>query len=62
MRFRPCRPGQQSALPRPHSRTAPRRQTAPPPPAPRSAELENPYAPCFGRARSWEELLRGKQD
>ena len=32
---------------------APARPAAPPP---RPAELENPYAPCFGRPRSFSQL------
>lgn len=32
----------------------------PAPPVPRAADLDNPYGRCYGRARSWEDILKNK--
>ena len=39
-------------------RTPKSRPTAPP--SPRAADLDNPYGRCYGRARSWEDILKNK--
>ena len=28
--------------------------------APTAAELDNPYGRCYGRTRSWEDILKNK--
>lgn len=32
----------------------------PAPPSPRAADLDNPYGRYYGKARSWEDLLKNK--
>ena len=32
----------------------------PAPPSPRAADLDNPYGRCYGKARSWEDILKNK--
>ena len=29
-------------------------------PSPRAADLDNPYGRCYGKARSWEDILKNK--
>ncbi len=35
-------------------------QKTPAPPPVKAADLENPYGRYYGRARSWEELLKNR--
>ena len=39
---------------------APKPEQPPQPPVPRAADLDNPYGRCYGRARSWEDLLKNR--
>ena len=32
----------------------------PAPSGPRAADLDNPYGRCYGKARSWEDILKNK--
>ena len=36
------------------------RTPKPQPPVLRAADLDNPYGRCYGKARSWEDILKNK--
>ena len=36
------------------------RTPKPQPPGPRAADLDNPYGRYYGKARSWEDILKNK--